>query len=1474
MSKVTIEMTADSKAVVTAAKQAGEAMQSMGGQAEQAASHLQAAGKASSNLAASSTAAKQAGEAMQSMGNQAEQAAFHLQAAGKAGSNLAASSTAAKQASEAMRSLGSQAEQTAFQAQAASKASAEMANRVGMSAKEMSAAIRGIPAQFTDIVTSLASGQAPLTVLMQQGGQLKDQFHGIVPAVKAVGAYVAGLVNPFTVAAAAAGVLYVAYEQGRRESGLFAQALLKTGNITGTTTGQLNEMAKALGHGEFTRGAAAAALAELAGTGAVASKNLQGFTQTALEMQRYVGVSVQDTAKEFKALADDPTTATLKLNDSLHFLTLTQYEQIKSLEEHSKKTEAASVAQKAYSDALKPMLESAKNDLGLVERAWAGVTKGAKEAWDAMLKVGRKETLDSRLDTLQKDLQNLNIQAPNAPSNSLIGREKSRIAEQIAGLQELVDNQNKATAADADRQKVQEAGIKWSQEGDKYLTKELQLKKQISQIEALGQEAGLGSSEIAARIALARQDYDKSIAAANSESLISAAKGNAKRYSEYYKQELDTFRMSTADYLEKIRDLERNALQVERRAVAGEKTTTAEDRIKKQSRLAELDAQIREVGDKYQRALEDEDTKNQKLLNQMSVAAGKALDPLTQAGIAFSTQYGDIMRRAAVDGNDSIIEAGRAVWVTMADKAQFETAKKQYDDLFAQLTTELDAVRQVADLDGGLFAHIDAAGKSEEIKGRLIPSIDEALAKMREFKDTDMVSDKTVVEASASVKKLTTQVDPYFKKMADGIETSLTDALMRGFESGKDFGSSLIDTLKNMFKALVLRPVIQAIIQPVMGTLGLGGTTAAMAGQSGGSVLGAASNLSSLYSAYNSASVTGYLGGGGAVASVGGMLGSSSMALVGTGMQMGSGASGAVSAYSAAGMTAEASALQAGAAIGPYASALGGAMVGIMAGKMISGGYSAIGKSGNTAVAVGTAAGAAIGSVVPIIGTAIGAVIGGAVGGVVNRAFGMGAKKVQGTGISGTFSDSGASVREYADWKQKGGWFRSDKSGTNYSAISSELNQYLDTALQGVTAANKAYAASLGLSADAVNGFSQSIKLNLQGLDEAGQQKAIADAVGNFGQAMVDSAWGSAIAAYQRTSETSIQTLARLSTSLTSVNQIFDTLGRTAYTAYTASLAGADMAQQLIDVFGGLDKLSTATSSYYQNYYTEQERSAAALRQVHAALSVANLAMPATTAEFRKLVEAQDLSTESGRSQFAMLVQLSPAFHDATLSINAYTKSLQDQATSIDDYVARLKGGKDGLATPAQQLASLRGSYIADLSAARAGDSDALGRITTSAQSYIDAQKAVTASSGVTQAVIDQVAAELSGVSRGLDTQASTAIPKFASGGYHEGGWAIVGENGPELANFSAPARIYTASQTRGMLSNGELLQEIRALHKTIADMSQRLEALSAQQSEETRALINSNASIQSQAADRVVRGVASAGERRAWVKNSQPVIA
>ncbi len=43
----------------------------------------------------------------------------------------------------------------------------------------------------------------------------------------------------------------------------------------------------------------------------------------------------------------------------------------------------------------------------------------------------------------------------------------------------------------------------------------------------------------------------------------------------------------------------------------------------------------------------------------------------------------------------------------------------------------------------------------------------------------------------------------------------------------------------------------------------------------------------------------------------------------------------------------------------------------------------------------------------------------------------------------------------------------------------------------------------------------------------------------------------------------------------------------------------------------------------------------------------------------------------------------------------------------------------------------------------------------------------------------------------------------FARGGYAAPGWAIVGEEGPELVNFTRPGRVYTAAETAAVMSIG-----------------------------------------------------------------------
>lgn len=150
--------------------------------------------------------------------------------------------SATKQASTAVKE-----ENAALNSNAsASRSAAAASNQYTMSQKAQAAAMRGVPAQITDIVTSLQGGQRPLTVLLQQGGQLKDMFGGIVPAGKALATSIMGLINPTTLAIAAiAGLGYVVYkmgEDGRKlneNSKEIAAGLISLSNASNITEGEL-----------------------------------------------------------------------------------------------------------------------------------------------------------------------------------------------------------------------------------------------------------------------------------------------------------------------------------------------------------------------------------------------------------------------------------------------------------------------------------------------------------------------------------------------------------------------------------------------------------------------------------------------------------------------------------------------------------------------------------------------------------------------------------------------------------------------------------------------------------------------------------------------------------------------------------------------------------------------------------------------------------------------------------------------------------------------------------------------------------------------------------------------------------------------------------------------------------------------------------------------------------------------------------
>lgn len=337
--------------------------------------------------------------------------------------------------------------------------------KTGQSAAQTAFAMRMIPAQMTDIIVGLSTGQSPFMVLMQQGGQLKDMFGGIGPAIKGVGGYVLGLINPVTLAAAAVGVLGLAYYKGSQEQDEFYKSLTLSGNLVGKTTGQLAEMAARVSViANSTTGVTAATLNQIVSSGKVAAESLERVTTAVVEISEATGIATEKLVGDFNDIAADPVAAITKLNDQYHFLTLATYNQIKALQDEGNQQDAARVASDAYANAMQQRANDIHQNLGILERAWDSLAKTAKGAWDAMLDIGREQTGTERISQIRKELDWIDRAAGG---KLFFGGRKAELEDELNNLQSQITTEGVLTEIISSHDKAEQQRIKTQQEADR-----------------------------------------------------------------------------------------------------------------------------------------------------------------------------------------------------------------------------------------------------------------------------------------------------------------------------------------------------------------------------------------------------------------------------------------------------------------------------------------------------------------------------------------------------------------------------------------------------------------------------------------------------------------------------------------------------------------------------------------------------------------------------------------------------------------------------------------------------------------------------------------------------------------------------------------------------------------------------------------------------------------------------------------------
>ncbi|CAB3889673.1 phage tail tape measure protein [Achromobacter piechaudii] len=307
----------------------------------------------------------------------------------------------------------------------------------GISARQTAAAMRMIPAQMTDVVTQLAGGQNPFLIMIQQGGQLKDSFGGIGPMFRAL----LGMVTPFSLAVggvgAALALVGTALYKGTSETHEFSNSLILTGNYAGQTTQSLVDMSRRVGQAESTVGRSAEVLNNLVASGRVAGTSLETVAGAIVNMSETGARSVDDLVAEFVRLGESPSQAIAKINESMHFLDAATYERIRALEQQGQKEQAAALAQATLADATNRAADRVRESAGTLERGWRSLGLAARQAWDAMLNIGRPTPvaeLKAQAEYLKKTIAELETAGTDADPSAGNARDRRRAARQLAAL--------------------------------------------------------------------------------------------------------------------------------------------------------------------------------------------------------------------------------------------------------------------------------------------------------------------------------------------------------------------------------------------------------------------------------------------------------------------------------------------------------------------------------------------------------------------------------------------------------------------------------------------------------------------------------------------------------------------------------------------------------------------------------------------------------------------------------------------------------------------------------------------------------------------------------------------------------------------------------------------------------------------------------------------------------------------------------
>ncbi len=262
------------------------------------------------------------------------------------------------------------------------------ARRAGISVGQYSAAMRTLPAQFTDIATQLAGGQSPFLILLQQGGQIKDQFGSVQGALSGVGEYIrsmAGMINPTTIAltglVGTIGLLAAAAYSSSEQFDQVARSVIMMGGAGFASMQQLNQAAEEVaGKTNTSISSTVDTLVTLNDTGKYTASQMKQIA-TSITLMGKAGNDTKTAMADFSKIVSDPVKGLASLNEQYGFVDEAMMKHIIQLRKQKGEQAAVTEAIQLYADVMAERSNKTIEATDNIGKAWGSLKAFASDTF-------------------------------------------------------------------------------------------------------------------------------------------------------------------------------------------------------------------------------------------------------------------------------------------------------------------------------------------------------------------------------------------------------------------------------------------------------------------------------------------------------------------------------------------------------------------------------------------------------------------------------------------------------------------------------------------------------------------------------------------------------------------------------------------------------------------------------------------------------------------------------------------------------------------------------------------------------------------------------------------------------------------------------------------------------------------------------------------------------------------------------------